>query len=251
MMLGFKFRLEGLYFATFRKPTSTSLIMSYSIPPYTTIRGLISNALGMKRDDFSVQAWVKIGIKPLNFSDRSRELAKTLKLISRELRFKCNLCQNKWATTTKPAKCPQCGSSDFLEIPNYKRVFPSAPMFKEFLVLPAYEIYLAGESDKINLIYNALLQPARPLYIGASDDLVDIEPSKPAKIEEVNAKEMSGVQEGICENCFVERVPYKFIKKGKDFSLQYKTVSIPQNGVIALKEEVDSWQFEGENVWLT
>ena len=36
MMLGFKFRLEGLYFATFRKPASTSLIMSYSIPPYTT-----------------------------------------------------------------------------------------------------------------------------------------------------------------------------------------------------------------------
>lgn len=219
MMLGFKFRLEGLYFATFRKPTSTSLIMSYSIPPYTTLRGLISNALGMKRDDYSVQAGVKIGIKPLNFSDKSRELTKMLKLK---------------------------GTGE-----KYQRAFPSAPMFKEFLVLPAYEIYLAGESDKINLIYNALLQPARPLYIGASDDLVDIELSKPSKIEEVNAKEISGVLEGICENCFVERVPYKFIKKGKDFSLQYKTVSIPRNGVINLKEEVDSWQFEGENVWLT
>ena len=219
MMLGFKFRLEGLYFATFRKPTSTSLIMSYSIPPYTTLRGLISNALGMKRDDYSIQAWVKIGIKPLNFSDKSRELTKMLKLK---------------------------GTGE-----TYRRAFPSAPMFKEFLVLPAYEIYIAGEDERINLSYNALLQPARPLYIGASDDLVDIEPSKPAKIEEVNAKEIAGVMEGIYENCFVERVPYKFIKKGKDFSLQYKTVSIPQNGVINLKEEVDSWQFEGENVWLT
>ena len=218
MMLGFKFRLEGLYFATFRKPTSTSLIMSYSIPPYTTLRGLISNALGLKRDDYSVQTWMQIGIKPLNFSNKSRELTKMLKL------------QGTGET--------------------YQRAFPSAPMFKEFLVLPAYEIYIAGEDEKINLIYNALLQPARPLYIGASDDLVDIEPSKPAKIEEVNAKEISGVMEGIFENCFIERVPYKFIKKGKDFSLEYKTVSIPQNGVINLKEEVGCWLFDGESVWL-
>jgi CRISPR-associated protein Cas5h len=218
-MLGFKFKLEGLYFTTFRKPASTSLIMTYSIPPYTTIRGIIANALELERDDLWVQDWIKIGIKPLKFSNRSKEMAKILKLK---------------------------GTGE-----TYQRVFPSSPMFKEFLVLPSYDIYLAGDDDKINAVYNALLQPARPLYLGASDDLVDIEPSKPAKIEEVNAKEISGVMEGICEKCFVERVPYKFIKKGKDFSLQYKTVSIPQNGVINMKKEVDSWQFEGENVWLT
>ncbi len=218
MMLGLKFRLEGLYFTTFRKPTSTSLIMSYAIPPYTTIRGLISNALGLKRDDLSVQDWMKIGIKPLNFSDRSRETAKMLKL------------KGTGAT--------------------HLRVFPSSPMFKEFLVSPAYEIYLAGEDDKINRIYNALLQPARPLYIGASDDLADIEPSKPIEINSINAKEISGVLEGVHEKCFVENLPYKFVKKGKDFSLEYKTVSIPQNKIISLKEEVECWQFDGETVWL-
>jgi len=219
-MLGFKFRLEGLYFTTFRKPTSTSLIMSYSIPPYTTIRGLIANALGMKRDDLSIQDWIKIGIKPLdfNFSDRSREMAKLLKLK---------------------------GTGD-----TYRRVFPSSPMFKEFLVLPAYEIYIAGEDDKINRVYNAMVEPARPLYIGASDELVDIVPSKPVEVEEVSEKEISGVIEGIHENCFVEKMPYKFIKKDKNFSLVYKTVSIPQKRAITLKEGVRCWQFDGENVWL-
>lgn len=249
-MLGFKFRLEGLYFTTFRKSTSTSLILSYSIPPYTTIRGLIANALGMKRDDYSIQDWIKIGIKPLNFSNRSRELAKILKLISRELKFRCKLCQNEWVSTTTPSKCPQCGSSEFSEISNFKRVFSSAPMFKELLFSPAYEIFIAGENDKIECIYDALLQPNRPLYIGASDDLVDIELSNPMEIEEVNSKDISGILEGIYEKCLVEKIPYKFIKKGKEFSLEYKTVSIPQDSSIGLNEEIAGWRFNSDKICL-
>jgi len=193
--------------------------MSYSIPPYTTIRGVIANALGLERDNLSVQDWIKLGINPLNFLNRSKEMAKMLKLK---------------------------GTGE-----THQRAFPSSPMFKEFLVLPSYDIYVAGENDKINCIYSALLQPARPLYLGASDDLVDVKPTKPIEIEEVYGKEILGVIAGIHENCFVERIPYNFIKRGKDFSLSYKTVSIPQKGVVSLKEEVECLQFEGANIWLT
>lgn len=217
-MLGLKFRLEGLYFTTFRKPLSTSLIISYSIPPYTTIRGLIANAMGLERDNLSIQEWIKIGIKPLKFPERSREMAKLLKL--------------KGADN------------------EYKRVFPSSPIFKEYLVSPAYELYIAGDDEKIDNVYHALLEPARPLYIGGSDELVDIEPLKPAEIREVNTKEVTGVAEGIHEGCFVEKIPYKFIKKGKNFSLEYKTVSVPLKGRMVLQEEVKCWQFDGENVWM-
>ncbi len=218
-MFGLRVRLEGMYFTTFRNPTSTSLIMSYSIPPYTTLRGLISNALGFKRDDLSVQDWVKMGIRPLSFSNRSREMAKILKLK---------------------------GTGE-----TYQRTFPSSPMFREFLVSPVYEIYLVGEDDKIHHIYNALLKPARPLYIGASDDLVDIELSEPAQTKEIKTAEITGIIEGIHENCFVEKIPYKFIKRGKDFSLEYKTVSIPQDDVIYLSEEITGWLLNGRSVWVT
>lgn len=219
MMLGLKFKLDGLYFTTFRKPTSTSLILSYSIPPYTTIRGLLANALGMRRDDYSIQEWVKIGINPLKPSSRSGEMARILKLK---------------------------GTGE-----THKRVFPSSPMFKEFLVSPAYEIYLTGEDDKINSVYKALLQPARPLYIGASDDLADVELSKPVEVREIATKQVSGIVGGVHEKCSVENIPYKFIRRGKDFSIEYKTVSIPPNETITLKEDVDCWEFDGVNVWLT
>lgn len=217
-ILGFKFKLEGLYFTTFRKPTSTSLILSYSIPPYTTVRGVLANALGLKRDDLSIQDWIELGIVPLNFTDKSKEIAKILKLK---------------------------GTGE-----THQKVFPSSPMSKEFLVLPSYDIYVAGEKNRINTIYSALLQPARPLYLGASDDLVDIELTEPVEVRETLGKKILGVIEGIYEDSYVERIPYKFIKKGKNFSLEYKTVSVPKNRELNLKSEVKCWQFNDVNIWL-
>ena len=193
-MWGIKFKIEGLYFTTFRKPVSTSLILSYVIPPYTTIRGLISNALGLPRDDLRVQEWFKIGIKPLGFR-KCREMAKVLKLK---------------------------GSGKA-----YERVFPSSPMFKEFLVGPKYEIFLVGEEEKIEKVYLALLNPKRPLYLGSSDDLVDIEVFEPVEVKEVETNEVWSVVPGVYEGCIIEKVPYKFVKVGKKFEVEYITVSVP------------------------
>ncbi len=218
MMLGFEFQLNSLYFTTFRKPTSTSVILSYTVPPYTTLRGLLSNALGKKRDDYSIQDWVKIGISPPKNLNRSKEIAKILKL--------------KGTGKT------------------HNRVFPSSPIFKELLVAPTYRIFLAGDEGKIKQIYNALQNPERPLYLGISDDMVDIEISKLIEIMETKTTQVTGIIGGIHEKCAVENLPYKFIKK-KHFSIEYKTVSIPYAPTIVLKEEVNCWQFSNDNVWLT
>lgn len=191
---GLKFRVECPYFASFREPTSTSIILSYIIPPYTTIRGLISNALGLPRDDLRVQEWFKIGIKLLNF-DKGREMAKILKLKG----------------TGK----------------KYERTFPSSPMFREFLVEPSYEIFLTGRKERIENVYEALKNPKRPLYLGSSDDLVDIEVFEPVEVEEVEVEEVWCVVEGIHEGCVVEKVPYRFVKVGRSYGVEYKTVSVP------------------------
>ncbi|RLI80187.1 CRISPR-associated protein Cas5 [Archaeoglobales archaeon] len=216
-MLGLKFRVDCPYFTTFREPTSTSLILTYLIPPYTTIRGMISNALGLSRDDLRVQEWFKIGIKPLNF-EKCREMAKILKLKG----------------TGK----------------NYQRTFPSSPMFREFLVEPSYEIFLVGDDERIKEVHSALLNPERPLYLGGSDDLVDIEVFEPVEVEETEADEVWSVAEGVYEGCIVEKVPYKFVRVGRTFSVEYKTMSIPVNTPI--KGTFRSISFgEGENIWVT
>jgi len=214
---GLKFRIDCLYFVTFRKPTSTSLILTYVIPPYTTIRGLISNALGLPRDDLRVQDWFKIGIKPLKF-EKNREMAKILKLKGTGMK--------------------------------YERTFPSSPMFKNFLIEPSYEVYLVGSEKKIKETYLALLNPKRPLYLGSSDDLIDLKIWEPVKIEEVETNEVWSIAEGVHEGCIVEKVPYKFVKVGKTFDVEYKTVSIPiQNPIKGIFKTISFGQHE--KVWVS
>jgi CRISPR-associated protein Cas5h len=212
-MYGLKIRLEGLYFTTFRKPTTTSLILTYTIPPYTTIRGLISNALGLRRDDLRVQEWFKIGIKPVKIPEISREMAKVLKLKGTGRKF--------------------------------QREFPSSPMFKEFLVNPAYDVFITGEESRIEEVYNALLNPARPLYFGGSDEMADVEISEPVKIRAVKATEVQGVAEGIHEGCVIEKVPYRFTQRGRKFSVEYRTVSVPRDETVRLREAVECVEFDG------
>ena len=216
-MWGLKVTLDVPYFASFRHPTTTSLILSYTIPPYTTIRGLIANALGLPRDYFEIQDWFKIGIKLVK-SHKNRELAKILKLK---------------------------GSGK-----EYTRVFPSAPMFREFIVQPQYQIFLVGGREIIEKIYSALLMPYRPLYIGTSDDLIDLIIEKPSKVKNIQSDETWSVVEGIHTGCIVERIPYKFTKRGKNIDLEYKIVSIPIREPI--KETLNLVEFEGgEKVWVT
>ncbi|WP_018153317.1 CRISPR-associated protein Cas5 [Methanothermococcus thermolithotrophicus] len=202
-LYGFKFKIEGLYFNTFRKPLSNSLILTYSIPSFTVIRGLISNALGLERDDLTVQDWgIKIGIIPIDFKNKSKELAKILKLKG--------------------------------DGKSYFKNYSSSPMFKEFLVNPSYEIYIIGEKEKIECINNALLNPQRPLYLGSSDELCDLEVSEIVEVEISESSELNCVVEGLYENCTVERIPYKLIKKdksGKKWDSIFKTVSIPLSNI--------------------
>jgi CRISPR-associated protein Cas5h len=214
-----KLRIGCPYFSTFRKPTSTSTILTYFIPPYTTIRGLISNAMGLPRDDLRVQEWFKIGIKPLvaNF-EKSSEMAKILKLK---------------------------GSSE-----EYRRNFSSSPMFKEFLVDWDYEVFLIGSDKRINDIYLSLLNPERMLYIGDSDAMVDIDISEPDFVVEVMTNEVCSVIEGFYDDCIIEKIPYKFIKTGKKINLEYKTISIPYKYPLLLERKVSVFKLkENRYIW--
>ena len=182
---------------------------------------MISNALGLPRDDLSVQEWFKIGIKTVNSDfEKSRELAKLLKLKG----------------TGK----------------KYQRDFPSSPMFREFLVESSYEIFLVGDADKVGVVHSALLSPKRPLYLGGSDEMVDVYVFEPVEVEELETEEIWSVVEGIHEGCVVEKVPYKFIMVGKTFNVEYKTVSVPMAYPVRVKEKIGVFKLEeGEPVWVT
>jgi CRISPR-associated protein Cas5h len=151
-LYGFIADAEMPYFACFRKPTSTSLMLTYPVPPFTTVIGMVANALGYSRPNYfegiaKLQEVLWLNLRPLTPVQRpSRELAKILKLVgeAREQR--------------KPTS------------------FPSSPMYKYFLVRPTFRLFVASEdNDTVMEIVEALRHPYRPLYLGQSDDMVTVE----------------------------------------------------------------------------
>lgn len=219
-MKGITFLLECPYFCCFRKPTSTSSMTTYPVIPYTTLRGLIANAMGLQRNDFTLQDKMIVGIVSLSSSYIFTELAKILKLKEGEKRDR-----------------PQ--------------IYPSSPMYKELLVNASMKIYLGIEDENyFNLIKNALNNPARPLYIGQSDDMVVITDIKGFDtVKKAPALSLMGIALGIYNDCELVRLPYKF----KDLStLEYTPVlSIPKpNNPITSKESAECYYFGDEGVQL-
>ncbi len=216
-MKGIVLKCEVLYFATFRKPSTNSLILTFSVPPFTTIRGMIANAIGLQQHDHSLQEAVKLGIKLIKPGYRNREMAKILKL--------------------KESSMPR------------SRAYPSSPMFKEYLVNPTYEFFVGGEEEKIEEIHSAFLDLQRPLYLGQSDDLVDVEASDIFDIKEIETQEIHSVLEGIHPDCTVEKLPYSFHENGNKYTVEYKVVSIP-NDRVTLHEQTKAYEIDGKNISL-
>lgn len=220
-MKGLSFEVEGLYFVCFRKPTSTSTILTYPLPPFTTIRGFLANALGWDQDSYYLELRgdtrnllydLRIGIEVIEPGELSAELAKVLKLIPR---------------TT-----------------GYQRSFPSAPMHREFLVQPRYRIYLAAEDSIIEEIAAALADPERPLYLGQSDDMLDYTEPHMVEVEDTKSAELDSIAEGVHPDCDVLRLPFRFISEGNGWGLEYLLVSVPKNGKLKAKTSIPCLRFE-------
>lgn len=217
-MKGIILDVEVLYFSTFRKPNSTSLILTYCIPSFTTIRGILSNALGLQRDDYSLQDEIKIGISVADFGSKNTEMAKILKLKENKDHLICD--------------------------------YPSSPMFREYIVNPKYKIYLGGDGDIINKIHDAVKNPERPLYIGQSDDLVEIRASSAIQINEIETDRVDSVivDDTIIPDSIIERVPYKFHKEKEKYNVEYRIVYIPKSIPVELPHKKKAYRFLDKNI---
>jgi CRISPR-associated protein Cas5h len=172
--------------------------LTYPVPSFTALRGLIANCLGRPRraietgknnvnllvDDLDLQSKVKIGIELLRRGSKNRELAKLLKFNGQ-------------------------GSV-------YQRNFPSSPIFKEFLARPIYRVYLVSGGEILQQVHAKLLDPERPLYLGQSDDLVDLyDVTTPQPVEEEESEMCHTLFEGVGEGCELIKLPYSFDESGE------------------------------------
>jgi CRISPR-associated protein Cas5h len=230
-LYGFIADAEMPYFACFRKPTSTSLVLTYPVPPFTTIIGMVANALGYSRPNYfegiaKLQEVLWLNLRPLTPVQRpSRELAKILKLVgeAREQR--------------KPTS------------------FPSSPMYKYFLVRPTFRLFVASEdNDTVMEIVEALRHPNRPLYFGQSDDMVTVEVKWQGEVLPTQSDQAwalpIGAREGTHQPVELLRLPLAFAHERQ--VVYSPLLSLPADFPFRLPHPEPMWCFgeEGETVHL-
>jgi CRISPR-associated protein Cas5h len=215
------------YFACFRKPTSTSLMLTYPVPPFTTVVGMIANALGVSRPDYfaviaKLQESLWLNLRPTMPPQRpSRELVKILKLVG-EVR------EQRQPTS-----------------------FPSSPMHKYFLVRPAFRIFVAGEDkDTISEVIDALRRPYRPLCLGQSDDMVTMEVVWQGEVSLTPSDQawamLIGAQESNEQPVELIRVPLAFASERR--MLYSPLLSLPAEFPFHLPHPEPMWCFSEETV---
>jgi len=251
-----KFKLETPYLVNFRKPFSTITLLSYPFPPYTTIRGLLANALGLERDDYSLQDRFEISLKPLMTPERTQDIVLMKKLKS-NLKSKENAIIKKLDENKGDLSVLSCEEKEIYEGLKHIRS-TSAPFVKEFITPISCNIYVLGEENNINDLKCAMENPLRPLYIGASDDFVITSDIKIVNAIETKNTEIDSIirindrTEPIDKKRIIGRVPYKFeainVKK-RDYAREDAVVAAPKpNNKLRLNEPVRCFEIEGDYV---
>jgi hypothetical protein len=147
---------------TFTNAGAMNDLPSYSVPPLTTIRGLLYAAWGrpsLLRQGFprtrtmekesveseqsfreTLEAETAVGIRVLDDPIAKRDLRK----------------RQKVAASGKDQQ------------------YISTPIQEETLLFPTYRVYITGPEERCSAIASAFRDPERLLYLGRSDNLVDI-----------------------------------------------------------------------------
>jgi CRISPR-associated protein Cas5h len=218
-MLGAKIQLTLPYFACFRPPKSTSLILTHPVPPFTTLIGLLGNAKGIHWLDYrqfaeKAERLLMMNIRPLELDKSQREITKLLKL-----------------------KKGERGTGRITS-------FPSSPMYRYFLVRPAYMLYLASENeDFLRDLLFSLRNPFRPLYLGQSDDMVIVDIVWDGEVKRGKGKEVWGMVFGLYEGCEYIAYPLTYVEKERP-----PIFSLPQRFPFTLNFPLELYFFQDEGV---
>jgi len=259
---GLTFIIETPYIVNFKKPYSTITLLSFSFPPFTTIRGLIANAMGMgdlqeNRDTYNQELnGLLIAIKPLNIPDKFSDMVLMKKLKpptdskkKKEILNKMIKDNNDLSKLTKKEKIL------------YQKFFiphnTSSPFIKEYISPIKCRIYLKGDKNLINKINISLLNPSRPLYIGSSDDLVVISKCKPIIFIQQKSKIIDSTVKidneiyPLNKKLIVGRVPYRFIKYGtkkrRNYYREDWIIAVPKKDErLELNREINCFKIDNE-----
>jgi CRISPR-associated Cas5-like protein len=130
-------RLEVPFWCSFRVPYTVNVHFTYPVPPVTTIYGLVASALGYPADHMQPMKDLRFGIAVEQDGDPVETYSRII----------------KWDRRFQGMR---------------------TLVIKQKIYQPVYRVYLGGAVAELDRIASALADPAFPLFLGESDDLVEV-----------------------------------------------------------------------------
>lgn len=143
----------------FRKAGTMNSLPTYEVPPVPTLQGLLYAALGRPSLLLSTSGALDTDVRDQEEAFR--------KHVRETCCFGIRILESGTEQTSLRKRHKASRNSD-------DRPYIGAPAQMETLISPTYRVYVGGPESEIATFADALRDPERLLYLGRSDDLVDI-----------------------------------------------------------------------------
>ena len=214
------------FWTSFRNPSTVNVHVTYPFPPLTTLYGMLNAARGMPQDWHDDRDEWQISLVVERSGQLIETFSKILKIYE-EKRGKAEVAEDRYG----------------------KAVFDRTTVMRQKMIGVHYIVYLKSVETQLIQAQRALLSPQWPLYLGESDDLVDVLSPRIIDIEPILARRIHSILPGLAEGCRLVKVPYRFVRQGKIWNVEQRLYSIPPEGEgIELDEGRSAYSIEGRNV---
>ncbi len=209
------FTLVCPFWASFRNPATVNVHITYPFPPPPTLYGMLNAARGRPQD------W-----------NADRDDWQIAIVIESE-----GTLVETFSKVKKAARQEEEG------------LFGRTTLIRQKLIGVSYAVYLRASQDLLIEAQRALADPYWPLYLGESDDAVDVVAAHIVDVSPEPVQDVHSIIPGVVEGCRLLKVPVRFNRKGKNWSVDYVLYSLPPVGEgVHLEKPLLAYSVEGKNV---
>ena len=213
------------FWTSFRNPSTVNVHVTYPFPPPTTLYGMLNAARGMPQDWQDDRDQWQVSLVIESRGETIQTFSKIQKIYE-EKRSKADAAKDEFG----------------------KALFYKITVMRQKMIGVQYTVYFKAPEDQLAEGHQALLSPHWPLYLGESDDLVDVLSPRIIEVEPIPVKRIHSIIPGLEHDCRLVKVPHRFEKQGKSWHVEQQLYSIPPERGIQLSEPTLAYPIEGRNV---
>ena len=203
------------FWASFRQPQTVNVHITYPIPPLPTLYGMLNAARGKPQD------W-----------NNDRDNWQISLIVESKGKF-----LETFSKIFKPAR-------------EGEALFDRTILMRQKLIKVHYTIYFKADESLLVEAQQALRSPHWPLYLGESDDVVDVINLRIVQCAPAEVQHIHSIIPGFVEGCQLVNMPSHYTEASRQqWQMHRQIYSIPPEGKSAvLNEPRLAYPIEGRNI---